>query len=278
MAQLHFGRLSRTYRLHVPDSLRPGEPAPLVLVLHGGGGAGATMARLTHMDRVADENGFIAAYPDGIMGRWADGRGTTPPDRMGVDDLGFLCALVDEVAHRHTVNPARVYATGISNGAFMAERLACDASERFAAVAAVAGPIPEALAARCRPSEPVSFLLIHGTDDPVAPYEGGMLHGPFGALALSAKATAETWARASGCSRKPKEETIAEAEDGTTARRRSYSGGRGGAEVVLVTVEGGGHAWPGGIQYLPIRMIGRTSKAFDASELIWEFFQAHPKA
>jgi polyhydroxybutyrate depolymerase len=239
------------------------------------------MARLTHMDRVADDNGFIAVYPDGIMGRWADGRGTTPPDRMGVDDLGFLLALVDEIGHRFTLDSARIYATGISNGGFMAERLACDASERFAAIAAVAGPMPEAIAARCRPTDPISVLLINGTEDPLAPYEGGMLLGPFGAPCLSARASAEKWAEASGCSKKPAskdDETIASGSDETVVRRRSFTGCRGGAEVQLVTVEGGGHTWPGGIQYLPIRIIGRTSKAIDASELIWQFFEAHPKA
>ncbi|TMA54740.1 MAG: hypothetical protein E6J75_13420 [Deltaproteobacteria bacterium] len=130
----HGGR-ARSYHLHVPESVRPDVAHPLVLVLHGGGGNGFGMSRLSHFNRVADERGFIAVYPDGVDAFWADGRGVTDADDHGVDDVGFLMALLDALAGRHGIDPARVFVAGISNGGFMAQRLACGRSPRCSCTA-----------------------------------------------------------------------------------------------------------------------------------------------
>ncbi|HEU5370452.1 MAG TPA: PHB depolymerase family esterase, partial [Ktedonobacterales bacterium] len=152
---LSSGGLTRTYQGHLPSSYDGVKALPLVLALHGHGGDGQGMLRLTHLNRIADQHGFIVVYPDGYQKSWADGRGATEADQAGVDDVGFLSALIDALANQYKVDQKRVYVTGISNGGFMSERLACDLSNKVAAVAAVAATMPTGLAARCAPQEPV---------------------------------------------------------------------------------------------------------------------------
>jgi len=273
----HGGR-TRSYHLHVPESVRPDVAHPLVLVLHGGGGNGFGMSRLSHFDRVADEHGFIAVYPDGVDAFWADGRGVTDADDQGIDDVGFLMALLDALAARHRVDPARVFAAGISNGGFMAQRLACDHADRIAAIASVGASLPAALADRCRPARPVPALFVHGTEDTFIPYAGGLVTGRSGrsAVLLSAPDSVRRWAERSGATRPVGPTDMPNTADDPT--RLVRTGFTGEADVDLVTVEGGGHTWPGGIQYAPVRMIGLTSRAVDASALIGGFFASHPRA
>jgi polyhydroxybutyrate depolymerase len=263
----------------VPAGVRPDVAHPLVLVLHGGGGNGFGMSRLTHFSQVADEGGFVALYPDGIGSFWADGRGVTDADERGTDDVGFLMALLDATAEQVAVDPARIFAAGISNGGFMAQRLACERAGRFAAIASVGASMPERLSLGCRPDRPVSAVFIHGTEDPLIPYEGGLATGRSGrsAVLLSARASAARWAELCHCSGEPDEVALPNpSDDGTRLVHTRYTSGDG-AEVGLITVQGGGHTWPGGIQYAPARMIGRTSRAVDASQYIWEFFATHPR-
>jgi polyhydroxybutyrate depolymerase len=239
------------------------------------------MSRLTHFSNVADEGAFIAVYPDGVGSFWADGRGVTDADDSGIDDVGFLMALMDAIGAQVRIDPTRVFVTGISNGGFMAQRLACERADRFSAIASVGATLPERLPSGCRQARAVSALFINGTDDPLIPYVGGVATGRSGrsAALLSAPASTARWAELCGCSTPPTEaDLVGGTTDGTRLVRTAYTGGRDGAEVVLVTVAGGGHTWPGGIQYAPARMIGRTSRAIDASRYIWEFFAAHARS
>ncbi len=275
---LSVGGQSRTYDLHVPPAYDGKAPLPLVLALHGGGGTGKGMPGLTHLSALADRKGFIVVYPDGIQRRWADGRGTTVADRNGIDDVGFLAALVAKLASELAVDPHRVYATGISNGGFMSQRLACELSGTIAAVAVVAATMGEALAARCEPTRPVPLLLIHGTKDPLVPWDGGQVTIGAGGRILSVAATIQKWVTLNGCA--PTATVTLDPEDpttGTRIRREVYGQCKDGAEVILFAVDGGGHTWPGGPQYLPERFIGKTNRTLDASEAIWEFFRRHPK-
>lgn len=273
---LQIGGLERTYLVRLPPSYEASRRWPLVLALHGGGGRGRDMERLTHLGEIADRRGFVVVYPDGYWRRWADGRGTTPPERAGVDDVAFVAALLDELGRSLAIDPARVYATGISNGGFFANRLACELAGRIAAVAAVAATIGESLAARCRPSRPVPVLIIHGARDPLVPWDGGEMTVGAGGRILSAPATAARWAGLDGCDPAPAVTALpARAADGTSVRREAYGGCRGGVEVLLYAIEGGGHAWPGGLQYLPERLIGKTNRDLDAGEVIMEFFERH---
>src|SRR4051794_1964452 len=149
---MSFGGLQRTYLVHAPSGVD--QPAGLVINLHGAGANGGAQAAITNYGYAADALGFVVAYPDGIDQSWADGRGASVPDRQGVDDVGFLTALVDRLVHDYGIPPGRVFATGMSAGAFMATRLACDRADVVAAIAPVAGTLGSGVP--CAPSRPVS--------------------------------------------------------------------------------------------------------------------------
>ncbi len=267
------GGLTRTYHVHLPPAASAGKPLPLLLALHGRLGDGAGQARLSGFNAVADQYGFIVVYPDGYQRSWADGRGTTPADKAGVDDVAFLGAVLDAVMGREKVDATRVYVAGMSNGGFMTERLGCDLARRFAAIAIVAANFDQRLAARCAPPHPLPVLLIHGADDPLVPETGGALDGE---PVLSTDATVARWAALDGCGATP---TVTQlptlVNDGTSVQRSTYSDCQGGASVVYYNVSGGGHAWPGGLQYLPESIIGKTSRNMNASVTIWRFFASY---
>ena len=266
--ELAFGGLQRTYQLHVPAGLD--RPAGLVLNLHGAGVTGGGQAAITNYDAVADRNGFVVVYPDGIDLTWADGRGASTPDRQGVDDVGFLAELADRLVHDYGIDPGRVYATGMSAGAFMANRLACDRADVVAAIAPVAGTLGSGVP--CAPSRPVSVLDTHGTADPVVPFNGGPMQGRGGASDIvAAPAMASRWRDLDGCP----SASVVDAGEGTGIRRLTAGGCAGGTEVALVTVDGGGHTWPSGRFSLPIESVGSTTYAFSASDASAQFFAAH---
>lgn len=275
---LNSGGLERTCSVHVPPSYRKGMAVPLVLVFHGGGGTGEGMEKLTHMDEVADDGGFMVVYPDGVDGNWNDGR---PEINPGVDDVGFIRDLLGRLEADYSIDAGRVYATGISNGGFMSYRLAFDMADRFAAIAPVGALLTEQLYAGPPPSSPVSVLLIEGTDDPFVPWSGGEISAGLRSRGqvVSTDSTIDYWVTAEACSTPPTVTDLPDSDpaDGTRVRSESYGGGRDGTAVELLAIEGGGHTWPGGTQYLPERTIGRTSRDIDASRVIWEFFEAHAK-
>jgi polyhydroxybutyrate depolymerase len=213
-------------------------------------------------------------YPDGVDRSWADGRGTTPADQQGVDDVGFLTALVEHFIGTFRADRRRVYAAGMSNGAMMSYRLACERADTFAAIAPVAGLMGEKLAASCAPSRPVSVITFVGTEDPLMPFQGGQVSGDRGPV-LSATASRAKWAALNGCQGEPvvSQEPDRASDDGTRIRREAHGSCREGSEVVFFVVEGGGHTWPGGMQYLGKVFIGKTSQDLDASRVAWEFFQ-----
>jgi polyhydroxybutyrate depolymerase len=278
-AMVH-GRLKRTYIVHVPKTYDRQRSRPMVLVLHGGGGDGRKVAQLTRFSRMADEAGFIVVYPNAVNGHWNDGRDVRRfrSQREDVDDVGFLAALIDRLVQDLNADSARVYVSGMSNGAMMCHRLACERAEKIAAIASVAGTLPDNLLGSCRPARPVSVLLINGTADPVVPYSGGGvgLAAKRGRVA-SALETAEFWAQADSCQPKPETLPVIDTDttDGTRVRSVHWTGGRDGSEVILHTVEGGGHTWPGGAARA--RLFGRTARDINATEVIWQFFERHTR-
>lgn len=266
---LAVGGRDRTYTLHLP-ALRDGRPLPLVVLLHGRLGTGAGMARLTSFDAIADSVGILVAYPDGWRRSWADGRMGTPADRQGVDDVAFVLAMIDDIARTVPIDRHRIYVAGISNGGFMTERLACEAGDRFAGFGVDAATLSDSLAERCRPS-PVSMMFFNGTADPLVPWAGGEL-GSRG-HALGVEATLMRWAAWDRCSGTPTEETLPDtAHDGTTASVRRYAPCADGTAIVAYKFTGGGHTWPGGLQYLPPMFVGVASKNLDGSRTLWAFF------
>jgi polyhydroxybutyrate depolymerase len=266
------GGMDRTYTLHVP----PGDPVGLVLSLHGGGGTGTGQRSLTDFDAVADANNLLVVYPDGYDKSWADGRGASPADRHHVDDVGFLVALAGKLQSDYNVAPGHVFATGMSNGGFMTNRLACDRADVFAAIAPVAGTLSATVV--CNPLRPVSVLAAHGTADPLVPFNGGDVRGRGGVShSISANAMVGKWRSADGCQGGPSEQVLPGLGDGTAVHRFDSTACAAATEVLFYRIDNGGHTWPGGKQYLPQAVIGRTSRVLNASEVIAKFFLAHAR-
>jgi polyhydroxybutyrate depolymerase len=266
------GGFQRSYHIYVPKSYdADGAGAPLLFVFHGAGGTGVNMAAISDFNTLADSEGFVAVYPDGINRIWNDGR---PPDpAVGpVDDVGFVLVMIQTIEKNLHIDPKRIYATGYSAGGMFSYRLGCDLPDQFAAVASVASTFPEYLSNNCNATPPMPLLVFQGTDDPIIPwigYQGGY---------LSASATLVYWGDHNACQSTrafaPQEDT--DPDDGT----RILSAGRGdcaaNADVQLYGVFLGGHTWPGH----PVEAsfdLGITSKDIDASQVIWDFFASHPK-
>jgi len=237
-----------------------GTQRPLLLILHGNhpDATGSQMREWTTFDKQADAWGFAVAFPDGLGGCWADGRGVTTADEAGVDDVAFLRAVIGWSAEHHGTFPDRAVVAGMSNGAFMAHRLAIEASDQVAVLAAVAGGLPASLRDGGRqPAHAVSALLIHGTADPISPIAGGYSRhrGPNGELrgrTLSLDETAGFWRTVDRCPPGLGRTHATEFSSRTTAE-----GGVGGTRVATWTVFGGGHTWP--------------TAEFDAAEEICRF-------
>jgi polyhydroxybutyrate depolymerase len=269
------GGVNRTYVAHVPAKL--GSSVPLLLSFHGHFGTGAGQARLSNFSALSERYGFIVVYPDGISRGWNDGR----EGSKGADDIGLVKALIADFSRRYPIDPKRIYVNGFSNGAMFSQYVGCMLANQIAAIAAVSGYMPTEDASRCHPARPLPVLEIAGTADPIMPFNGGeikLLGFNRGAAVLSAKQTISMWAKNAKCKGLSQFSALATiaANDGTSVTRTSYPSCVNGTSVVLYTVIGGGHAWPGGRQYLPRLIIGRASKQLDASQTIVEFFLAHP--
>ncbi|MBI2361957.1 MAG: prolyl oligopeptidase family serine peptidase [Elusimicrobia bacterium] len=271
------GGLRRTYSVYAPQGKKA--PLPALFVLHGGKGGGAQMRKHTErrFEALADERGLLVVYPDGADRHWNDGR--RQPGSRDVDDVGFLAALADSLVKSGAADPARLYAVGISNGGFMAHALACRDAGRWAAVSAVVASLGEALAPECRPSRPVSVLMVNGTEDRLIPWDGRDVRFLWKKLGrkLTVPETAARWTELDGCSGEPERSELPDpVDDGTRWSLEARRACRGGAEVLLYKVQGGGHTWPNGTPYLK-RVVGRTSRDVDFERLVTDFFLRHPK-
>ncbi len=273
------GALKRTYRIHLPSSYDKADKLPVVIALHGGGGNARKMAKLSGLNRQADESRFLIVYPDAIGRHWNDGRsvGKYRAHREDIDDVAFISALIDALAGELNIDRARVYVTGASNGALMANRLACEISPKIAAIAPVIGAMPAHIASDCQPALPMPVLMINGTEDRLVPWSGG--HVTFGRKTLgrilSIPESVSFWVRHNGCDGRPRTRAHpdVDANDDTRVYSETYGHCRGGVSVVLYRVEGGGHTWPQGHEYMPAFLVGRTSRDLDANRVIWDFFK-----
>jgi polyhydroxybutyrate depolymerase len=276
---LHHEGVARSYLVYSPPAARKRGAAlpPVLMVLHGGGGRARQIMDFTRFNAIAAREGLVALYPQGLDRGWNDGREFQGRDSRK-DDVGFLLAVLDDV-ERHGIGIDRraVGVTGISNGGFMAMRMACDAAGRIAGIAAVTATMPAETGSRCRASRPVPVLVINGTRDPLVPYEGGNVRvfGRNRGAVWSTGRTMEFWAKVNGCSGAPRSAALGDRDpsDGTTTIRHDYQG-CGRVPVTLLEVQGGGHTWPGGSQYLPNALVGPVSRDFDASEAIVAFFKS----
>jgi polyhydroxybutyrate depolymerase len=263
--------VKREYLLYVPKRYDRSKPTPLIVSLHGAGVWGAVQRDMSRWNDVADREGLIVVYPSGAGGRgvsvWHEGvrPGLSP-------DVKFIAALIDTISAHYNIDPARVYANGLSNGGGMSFALSCSLSDRIAAVGLVASA--QFLPLKwCTDRHPVPMINFHGTADSVAPYKGGTSWVAPGYRRFQNQLTfVANWARRNRCAPSPVDSTIA-----VDVTRRSYMKCADGADVVLYTIQGGGHTWPGGGP-LPEWFVGTTTRGIDASSLMWAFFRAHPLA
>jgi len=261
----------RTYRLYISPKLDRSRPAPLVLALHGAGMTSAMMESFCGLSKTADSQGFLVAYPEGSRTggvlSWNAGGLRGPLARGKPDDVRFLAAVIEDIESCWKVDPARIYATGMSNGGMMCYRLANELSHRIAAIAPVAGTL---CLTKVHPARPVPLLHLHGTADNIVPYEQPQRSSASRFVAFqSAPQSVRTWAQASGCKADPEVTKLQEIEGGRIYTYRAENG----VEVILYQIEGAGHVWPG--QPFPLRLI-RSEMRINANSLIWEFFKRHP--
>ncbi len=258
-------------------------PRPLVIGLHGGLGGDEEAVRLSFgkLNEIAEDEDVLVVYPNGINGHWNDGRGVQDylAQSAELKDVDFVVSLIDDFVQSWHVNPEQVFVLGVSDGAMMAERLACERPDKLAAIASVIGALPLNVARRkwrCKGKDPVSVLMIRGTQDPIVPWEGGEVtyDGKAFGKVLSADEGFAFWSSRNGCSGEPEEQTLPDAapDDGTRVQRRLAAGCRPGGRVELLALEDAGHTWPSGWQYLPEEAVGRISHEIDAADVAWAFF------
>ena len=250
---LYVGGVQRTYVVFRPSSLGAKRPAPLVIAMHGYTVDTSWMESASQFDVLAAKAGFIVAYPQGLQNAWNAGRCC---GRSTSDDVTFIEDMVDKLVADGHVDPKRVFATGMSNGGFMAQRLACDAADRIAAVASVSGSL---VVDSCTPSRAISVLEMHGLEDGIVPYTGGVSAGL--ADFPPTMSNMQQWANRDGCGA-----TAATAREGITTTY-TWSACRDGSSVVLQAISGAGHAWFGPND-LPAEP--------DATLVAWNFFQSAP--
>jgi len=269
------GAFTRSFVIHLPPESSLIRPAPIVIAFHGYPMTAGQMGRVTHLSAVADRHGFAVVFPQGYGQSWAVPGGATPAQQAGVDDVGFVGALLDMVGRTYGLDTSRVVATGISNGGILTELLGCSLADRLIGIVPVAGLMRRNTMAACSPKRSISVFGIHGTGDPIADYRGVPGNDGF----LSFTETLAFWAGVDGCSKTATASNLADsAHDNTSVTALSYSSCRSGTEVGGYAVNGGGHAWPGGEPIGGVDEMGVTSRQFDTGEVIWSFLDRHHRA
>ncbi len=260
----------RSYHLYRPASLPPNaSDLALVVVLHGGFGTGAQAESAYGWDEQADRHHFVVTYPDGIDRAWSVGGGCCGrPADEGVDDAGFIEAMVAAISRDLPIDPGRVFATGISNGGLLAYRLGCDTG-----ILAAIGPVAATLLGDCPAPHRLSIIHVHGTADHNIPYPGGTGDGFARIDGPPVPALIARWRRVDGCG--PATQTTSGAV--STSRAMCPQG----RTVELITIAGAGHQWPGAPNRPVLQRVlhlDPPSSALDATDAIWTFFAAHPRA
>lgn len=262
----------REYVLYVPWSYDRAKPTPLIITMHGALLGPAAQMGISQWNRVADKHGFIVVYPAGLTSGVGLASGVLPiwpmePEAILKADVRFISDLIDKLEATYNIDPTRIYVNGFSNGGGMTFALSCTLSHRIAAVGTVAAAqsLPWSW---CTDSRPVPMITFHGTADRFMPYNGGSSPIAPG-IFPSVSAWAANWARRNRCGPNPVESVV-----DADVRRLEYTNCADDAAVVLYTIQGGGHTWPGG-EPMPESMVGPTSSAIDATGQMWAFFGEH---
>jgi polyhydroxybutyrate depolymerase len=265
--------VTRRYLLYVPKTYHRSRPTPLVISMHPGATWPAVEMQISRWNELAEQHGFIVVYPAGrgaFLGGFSPGPHVFPtgPSSLG-QEVRFISDLIDKLEAEYNIDPNRIYANGMSNGGGMAFALSCKLSDRIAAVGVVAGALALSWD-RCGDSKPVPTVAFHGTADKFALYQGGSSPIAPGTFPNIQDWTAHV-AQRNQCKGDPSDTRIT-----ANVRRLAYTNCAENADVILYTVEGGGHTWPGG-KHLAEWIAGRTTEDVNASRVMWEFFVQHPR-
>lgn len=260
---MQFDGRERTFRLFIPFGLKDGAKTPLVVALHGGLGSGDQFAAASRFERLAQDEGFVVVFPDGVSNTWNGGGCCGVAARQKVDDVGFLAALIDLLVREAPVDSSEVLMTGHSNGGIMSFRFGCERPEKVKAIAPVAGSLETP---SCAAPHGTNLLAIHGDADQNHPIDGG--EGPrsiAGVPFVSMEKTLDLWTDAMACGGG---KTTATKGALTTT---DWTGCKDGTIARYVIVAGADHPWPGG----PSGFQGSVaSQEIDASKAVWEFFES----
>jgi len=261
-----FDNTTRFYSLYIPANSLDKSNLPLVFNLHGRGSTGPEQQIYAAMDVVADTANFIICYPDGIDELWNSGF-----DPNGVDDAGFINALINEIHNNYSINLDKVYSCGMSNGGYQSLYMACEITNRFAAVASVTGSMTKSVFDSCQPSKAIPVMQIHGTGDDTVLYEGSDFGMPI-------EEVVQFWVMHNQCNAAGDTLQIENIDttDQSTAERISYSGGINNSEVIFYKIANGGHTWPGSSKAInQLFELGIANQDFNASAVIWNFFNQY---
>jgi polyhydroxybutyrate depolymerase len=286
---------ARTFTVHVPPGLDPTTPAPLVFAFHGGGQTATAFEAFAHIVPKADANGFILVEPEGTPALPGLAAGTLDVWNAGnccelaaqvntnVDDVGFVRAMIDAVSQQLCIDPKRIFAAGFSNGGMLAHRLACELSDKIAAITAVSGgmgdvdldTMPTEQLFACNPGRQVPVLHIHGTQDACYPFDGGF--GPLSLVTFEpVRVTVQNWVARNGCSNGPPTTVLTNGAATCNLYPCPHAG-----EVEFCTIDGGGHYWPGGDDWAGSEVFcgsnqGARSADLIANDAFWSWFKSHP--
>lgn len=271
--QLRVGGYTRTIAVYIPTTYeQTSEAFPLVVVMHGAGGTGNGIESFSGWSQLSETENFIVIYPDGLANAWNDGR-PGDPGLSSIDDVSFITASINFISDKLNIDQNRVYATGFSMGGMMSFRLACQLNDRIAAIASVASTMPEYVMPFCSQGETMPVLIIQGTSDTVVPFYGVPRQGRG---YLSAANSLIYWARQNECETRGGIEPLEDVDphDGTRVLLETATDCANDADVMLYGVYHGGHNYPG---YNLGAELGTTSLDINATQVIWEFFEAHPR-
>ncbi|MBL0340703.1 MAG: T9SS type A sorting domain-containing protein [Bacteroidetes bacterium] len=263
---LSWDGLTRNYIVYLPSTYTPGSSFPLVFVLHGFTQSSSTIMDVSGFNDVAEDNDFIAVYPNGVNNGWNTNAGF--PGGSTADDIGFIGALIDEMHLLYNIDTNKVYSCGFSAGGYMSHRLACESDRCFAAIASVSGTMSNNAFNDCVPSKNMPVMQIHGTSDIVVNYNGG-----FGGKSVDD--VINLWVANNSCPTTPVVTLLPDINttDGSTVEQNIFEPCTDSATVILLKVIGGGHQWPGSTSLLG--GIGNINKDIIASEEIWNFFSGY---
>jgi polyhydroxybutyrate depolymerase len=271
----------REFTVHLPTGFNITTQRSLVINLHGGSGNMNNAQGFSLMNPVADQNNFVVVYPQGYGiaspgFSWADGRNTSA-DQAGIDDIGFINNLLDYLIATYNINTNRIYICGFSNGGFMVQRIACQLSDRFAAMASLGSSMDTSLFQNCNPSKPIPFAFFNGTSDPAMPYGGGPMQNPQVTPVVPVESTIDFWVNQNNCQTSNAVINLSDTftTDNSTAELYTYTNCDCNSDIKFYKLINGGHTWPGVYIASQASVLGNTNRDINASFELWNFFNSH---